>query len=272
MKDLCTLALPGATRRAPIYRVLCVLLGAAVALGATEPTWATEATTVTAPEAEQQAATPEKQPELAPEEKEFREKMQAVGVAFSQRRFEEALEKLQEAEKLRPGSDDVLGARAGILAETGKYDEALAIYDKMVEEHPKAFVPRFNQAEVFCMQKKYDEARTRFEALLKDFPDSDFLCFKMMLIAMAEGDNAQAVEWGRRLQRPTPTPVMYYAAAALSISGGEIMKGKALMLAAEKDFGAGQHSLLYQSLAAMGLVLQGDYPPTPPQVSNTTAK
>lgn len=199
-------------------------------------------------------------PKLSDDEK-FAAILQSVGIYFSQRRFDEATAKLNEAAAMRPDSPEVQGARAGIFAESGKIAEARVIYDKMVAADPKGFIPRFNQAELFTMEKNYDEARRRFEVLLTEFPDSEFLKLKVLLTYVAQKNLEKAAEWGEKLKHPKPTPYMYYGAAAMAITSGDIMGGKRLIVAAEHDFGAGKFSLLYQSLAGIGLVLQSEYPP-----------
>jgi len=207
------------------------------------------------------AAPAEKQPPLSPKQAKLQGILKEVNTLFSKRQLEQASDKLKEAEQIDPEDEGVLSAKAAILAESDKVAEARAIYTKLAAAHPGSFVPQFNLAELFSIEKKYGEARTAFEALLKKFPDNDFLQFKIILTYLAEGNQKDAAAWFEKLKRPQPTPFMIYAAAALAIEGGNISGGKALILTAEKQFGAGRQQLLHDSLADLGIVLQGDYPP-----------
>ena len=202
---------------------------------------------------------------LSAEEQKVVELFEKVGALFMQRNFAEASSVLDEVEKLKPGSPEVTMVRAGIFAETGQIDKAREIYVKEVEANPDAFVPNFNLVELLCMEKKYAEAREGFEKLLLKFPENDFLQFKILLTCLAEGKMTDAAIWAQKLQRQVQTPIMIYAAAAISIRSGDLEMGKKLILLAENQYGAGNQFLLYQSLAGINLVLQSDYPPKPAQ-------
>jgi len=196
----------------------------------------------------------------AGEDTPYRKALGEFSQAFEQRRFTEAGQALAELEKLRPGAPEVQGCRAAFLAETGKTGKAREIYQKMLEASPGNFVYQFNLAELFCLERKYPEAKAAFEAMLAKFPDSDFVKLKLVLIGVALNDRASAIEWAGKIH-PAPSAIGFYAQAALALSSGEMAKGRALIRAADEQFGAGQWRLLHDNLAEIGLVLRGDYPP-----------
>ena len=200
---------------------------------------------------------------LSEEDQKAVEIFEKVGSLFMRREFSAASALLEEVEKLKPDSVEAKMIRAGIYAETGQIDKAREIYAKQVEANPDAFVPNFNLIELLCMQKKYAEAREGFEKLLEKFPENDFLQFKILLTCLAENKMTDAAIWNQKLQRQVQTPIMIYAAAAISIRSGDLPLGKKLILLAESQYGAGNQFLLHQSLAGINLVLQSDYPPKP---------
>ncbi len=218
---------------------------------------ATEATPAPQPPA---APTPTPDPLLA----ELQPIMVAFGKLFDERRFVEAGKELEAAEKIAPEHPVVLGARAGIYAETGEIEKARQIYETILTKEPNAFIPKYNLAELFLLRKDYVKGLEAFEALLKEFPESDLIRYKIILIHLHEKRQQQALEALKALERPgNPTPFMFYGAAAVAIANADLMTGKRMILAAEQTFGAGRQKLLYDSLAEIGLVMRGDYPPKP---------
>ncbi len=245
---------PGRISRLGLILCLSAGLLAGVTARAMEAEAKSDEVQPAAPSAEQAAA-------LSPEDQKVFELFEKVGKLFMERRFSEAGEILDEVEKLKPEAQEISMVRAGIFAETGQLGKAREIYAKEVAANPDAFVPNFNLVELLCMEKKYDEAREGFEKLLVKFPENDFLQFKILLTCLAQNKMTEAAVWAQKLQRQVQTPIMIYAAAAISLRSGDLEMGKKLILLAENQFGAGNQFLLYQSLAGINLVLQSDYPP-----------
>jgi len=200
------------------------------------------------------------QPQLTEEER-LNQIMRRTGVYMDQLRFAEAGEVLKEAESLRPDHPAVRTLRMVILAELGKMDEARAICKRLLKEDPGNFVYRYNEAELYMMEKRYAEARRRFEKLREAHPGNDLLVFKIFLTYLGEKNEPMTLEWARKLDRPADTPYMYYAAAALALSSGDIATGHRAILDADRAFGHGKQRTLYHSLAQLGLVVRTAYPP-----------
>ncbi len=200
------------------------------------------------------------QPEMSEEER-LSQIMRRAGIYMDQRRFAEAGEVLREAEALKPNDPGVRALRMVILAELGKLEEARAINRELLKEHPGNFVYRYNEAELYMMERRYGEARRRFEKLREAHPDNDLLVFKIFLTYLGEKNEKMMLEWARKLDRPTDTPYMYYAASALALFSGDIATGHRAILDADRAFGYGKQRILYHSLAQMGLVIRTAYPP-----------
>ncbi|HWL54471.1 MAG TPA: tetratricopeptide repeat protein [Chthoniobacteraceae bacterium] len=192
---------------------------------------------------------------------------------FDARRFEEASEVLDKAEAIAPDHEVVVSARAGIYAESGKLDEARAIYKKLLEKSPDAFVPKYNLAELLLLDHQFDQGREAYEKLLKEFPNSDLIRYKILLTHLAQKNLKDALPWLDQLRQPTPTPFMLYGSAAIALYNADLLTGRRIILSAEQLFGPGRQKLLHDSLAEIGLVIRGDYPPalpsTPPAPDST---
>ncbi len=190
---------------------------------------------------------------LAPDQE--KKLLPQVVALIGQRQFDQALEMLKSAEALAPGSARVLEVKAAVLSETGQFSEARAVYRRLGTLDPNAFAPKFNLAELLFLEKKVAEARLAFVALLNQFPNSDLLRFKILLTYVVQKNDQQARDWLEKLKQPKPTLFMYYGAAAIEISNGNIPEGKALLSAAGQDFGPDRQQLLRRSLADLGLVV-----------------
>lgn len=208
-------------------------------------------------------ATPEATPAtptLTPEQEKAREIMVKANEAYNSQHYTEALTLLDEVEKLVPDDVQVAMMRGGCYAELGKFDEAAKVFQALKEKMPEHFAVQFNLVELKGMQKDYPAAREGFTELLKQFPNSDFVRYKIMLTYLAEWNQAGAIEWFQQIRQRGETPELSYAAAALAISQGKFALSDRLMLEAEQRApGALRH--LYDSLAAIDFVRRAGYPP-----------
>jgi tetratricopeptide (TPR) repeat protein len=200
----------------------------------------------------------------SPEQAAWRAILREIAPLFRARRFAEALELLKKAEQIAPNTPEVLNTKASILAEQGNLSEARALYAQVLEHDPKFFLARYNLAELLFMEKKFTEAREEFESLAGDFPRSDIVKLKIFLACVLGGDPEGAARWLGQIDRTGPTACAYYARAATAFNQGDLALGKTWVLNAERDFGRGQHALLYAVLADLSWVYAGDYPPAQP--------
>jgi hypothetical protein len=187
--------------------------------------------------------------------------LKQVGILYYKGSFHDAMAALRPAEDIDPRSDEVLNAKAAILSESGDTTGAQKIYVQLTEDHPKAFTPKYDLAELLLMEKKYDEARKGFQGLLLQYPNCDLARFKILLTYLIQKNNEQAGVSLAELRQRGPSPISYYALAAVAFSAGDIAKGKEWINSAEKDFRGGRYRVLYNSLADIGFVIHGEYPP-----------
>lgn len=175
--------------------------------------------------------------------------MQSAAVDFRERRFDEALKKVQKAEALKPGNSDVMNFRGAIFAETGQFEDARALYEKAIQIEPASFWPYFNLYEVEFMQRNYSEARKGFEKTMIKFPDNELLRFKIVLTYLQEENREAAKAELERFRFPSDTAAYYYAWAAWEFSQGNIQQGNDWIASGERVFGRERTDFVYQSLA-----------------------
>lgn len=216
------------------------------------------------------AAEPTAAPTVDPVAEQLKPLLAEFSQLFDARRFEESSQVLEKAEAIAPEHEVVLSARAGIFAESGKLDEARAIYQKLLEKSPDAFVPKYNLAELLLLDDQFDQGREAYEKLLKEFPNSDLIRYKILLTHLAQKNLEAALPWLDQLRQPTPTPFMLYGSAAIALYNADLLTGRRIILSAEQLFGPGRQKLLHDSLAEIGLVIRGDYPPSLPTAPQTT--
>jgi len=175
--------------------------------------------------------------------------MQSAAVDFRERKFDEALKKVQKAESLKPGNSDVMNFRGAIFAETGQFEEARILYEKAIQIEPASFWPYFNLYEVEFMQRNYGKSREGFEKTMLKFPDNELLRFKIVLTYLQEENREAAKAELERFRFPSDSAAYYFAWAAWEFSQGKSKEGNDWIASGERVFGRERTDFVYQSLA-----------------------
>lgn len=135
-------------------------------------------------------------------------------------RFREALREAQAWLQRTPDDTDALLLQADASARLRRYDQALAIYRKLLALQDSAAI-RTQMAELLFVQKKYAAALTEVERALKqDRPSEDALTLGLRA-ALRLKKKDRALSFAERLLTlPSPgASVFYYAGMAHSSSG-----------------------------------------------------
>ncbi len=83
-----------------------------------------------------------------------------------------------------------------------------------MEIDPDLFPARFNIAEIDFLQRKYPEARDKFQAMLAKQPANELLEFKIFLTYLMQKKDKEAREALDAMKFPSDTPGYYFAHAA----------------------------------------------------------
>ncbi len=98
-----------------------------------------------------------------------------------------AVNEIREALKLRPDWQQAAQFQGQLLQRTSNA-EALAYLRGYLETFPRAMDVRLNYARLLVTDKKYPEARSEFQALLKEFPNNPDVTMAVGLLSMQLND------------------------------------------------------------------------------------
>jgi tetratricopeptide (TPR) repeat protein len=106
-------------------------------------------------------------------------------------RFDEAVAALKQADSLRPGWEYAALLRAQILAKTSRAD-ALAFMHDFLAAHADAREMRLAYARTLVSANQFNEARTEFTRLTREYPHSAEVSFAAGLLSLQMGDFSAA--------------------------------------------------------------------------------
>jgi tetratricopeptide (TPR) repeat protein len=98
-----------------------------------------------------------------------------------------ALSEIREALKLRSDWEQAALFQGQVLQRTSNAD-ALAYYQTYLKRNPRAMDVRLSYARLLVTDKKYAEARSEFQALLKEFPDNADVTMAVALLSLQLND------------------------------------------------------------------------------------
>lgn len=180
--------------------------------------------------------------------------LERAALAYAQRDFQGALEKLELAEQIHPGIQDTWSMRGAIYAEQRAYEKAEDAFEHAEKLAPDNFWPRYNLAQLLFMQKKYAEAQGAFEKLEGDPEHRELVQYKVILLALLQGDTGKAEAVLGSMKEPSDTAAYYFAHAACEFARQNRTQGEYWVAAGIKIFGIERCYSLYDSLADLGWV------------------
>ncbi len=157
-------------------------------------------------------------------------------VNLENKKFDEALAKLQEAEKLDPKSVFILNLIGAAYTKKNDYATAKAHYDKALELDYTFFPAQFNVGELFFLQKQYLQALEHFTKMLKNDPGNELLQFKVVLSLIMTNQVEDAQKLAARMKFPGDGPGWYFAQAALKIKQDDKRKAAGFVSSARMIF------------------------------------
>ena len=170
-------------------------------------------------------------------------------IDFKNKNYDDALEKVRKAEVLRPDQPELVNFRGAIYAETGRYAEAVALYEKSLSIDENSFWPAFNICEVDFIQGRYADARAKFKKMLEKLPKNELLRFKVFLTYLLEKDDKAAKAELDKFTFPANTAAFEFANAAWFYAHGDATKGKEWVDSGTRVFGLSRTEFTYQTLA-----------------------
>jgi len=155
---------------------------------------------------------------------------------FEAKKFDEALTKLREAEKLDPNSPFILNLIGAAYTKKKDYPAAKSSFDKALNADSRFFPAVFNLGELLFLQKQYPQALEYFTQMLTADPGNELIQFKVVLCLIQTNQMEDAKRLAARMKFPGESPAWYYSQAALRLQEGDKRKAADLIANAQIFF------------------------------------
>ena len=206
-----------------------------------------------------QTPTPSPAPPAGPSPEYIAVYQAAVG-EYQQKDYAAALSHTDEAIKMAPDNPVAWNLRGAVFTGQKNWEKAAEMFNKVLQLDPKSLDARFNLIELDFLQKKYPEARKKFQALFDENPKNEFLHYKVYLCWLMEGKKDEAGKMLKSFDFIGDTPSYYFAQAAWYFSENDPEKARSYLASAEQIFPFQQNYFFAQSLIDLGWLQS---PPNP---------
>jgi len=152
---------------------------------------------------------------------------------LTKKRYDEALKKLEEADKLAPNSPFILNLFGAIYTKKKDFDTARGYFEKALEAQSDFFPAKFNLGELLFLQKQYPQALDYFSRMLRENPNNELLQFKVILCLLQTRQIDEAKRLIAQMKFPGQEPAWYFAKAALAVAEGDKRKASEFLGGAE---------------------------------------
>jgi tetratricopeptide (TPR) repeat protein len=146
---------------------------------------------------------------------------------FTEKRVFEALDKLNEVEKVFLNSVELHNLRGSCYVELRIFDKAIISFEKAKQINPNNLSVKFNVAECFFVSQKWQESHDKFQELFKLLtPDSMEMLrlveFKVFLCKIKLGLDQEALILSEKYDYQDDSPYYYYTRAALAFDKNDL--------------------------------------------------
>jgi tetratricopeptide (TPR) repeat protein len=183
---------------------------------------------------------------------ELQKKMSDVLEAYGNGKYDDALAKLADAEKMKVNDPELINLEGAIYVKQEKWDKASDAFNRALAINPKYFPAQFNTGEVLYLQKKYPDARAIFEKLQADQPKNELLKYKVYLTYLMEGNDAEAKARLDKFDFVADTPAFYYAQAAWWYKHNETTQAESYIASSLQIFPPQANNIFAESLIDAG--------------------
>lgn len=155
---------------------------------------------------------------------------------FEAKKYDEALTKLQEAEKLDPSSAFIANLIGAAYTKKKDFAQAKTSFEKSLAADPGFFPSLFNIGELLFLQKQYPQALDYFSKMLARDPGNELLQFKVVLCLLLTEQPEDAKKLADRMRFPGDGPAWYYSQAALQMHADNKRKARDMLATAKTMF------------------------------------
>jgi len=165
---------------------------------------------------------------------EYAQKIIKVQNLFNQKRIFDALEKIDELDKIFPNHPAALNIKGACYVEIRAFDKANTIFTEILRVSPKNTNVLFNLAEVDFVTKKWKSAEKRFEKIIPLLPTQNKamirLCeFKLLLSKLKLEKNAEAIALKDKHDAWDDSPFYYFSRAAIAYDADDKIEAEKLL-------------------------------------------
>lgn len=143
---------------------------------------------------------------------------------FENKKYDDALTKLLEAQKADPDSAFLLNLLGAAYTKKKEYAQAKTYFEQSLEKDGSFFPSYFNIGELLFLQKQYPDALEYFAKMLNRDPGNELLQFKVVLCLLLTDQTDEAEKLIKRMKYPGEGPAWYYSTAAVNIFKGDKRK------------------------------------------------
>jgi len=155
---------------------------------------------------------------------------------FENKKFDDALKKLTEAEKSDPHSSFIQNLLGAAYTKKKDYAAAKKCFQTALDADPNFFPAQFNVGELLFLQKQYPQALAYFAKMLSNDPSNELLQFKVILCLLLTDQMDDARKEASRMRYPGDGPAWYYSQAAIEIQAGHKSKAADYLATARQIF------------------------------------
>ena len=158
---------------------------------------------------------------------------------FDAKKYDAAMAKLKEADKMTPDNPFILNMLGAVYTKKKELAAAKSFYDRALAKTPDFFPAQFNVGELLFLERRYPEALKFFRQLQKANPKTEIelLQFKVFLCELQIGNTEKAEKAMRKIWLPTYSPAWYFAMAIWEEKKGNHQKARELVEGARSIFG-----------------------------------
>ena len=177
---------------------------------------------------------------------------------FDSSNYEQALKDLDAIDARQPDLAESQNLRGVILMRQKDYANAEKALQKALAADPKFWNARFNLAEIPFLEKKWPEARKRFQELLNGNASelqgeaTQLIQYKVLITYLMEGKDDMVSAMMAKFELNPDTPAVQYANAAIALHKKNEKDAKDALAAAEKNFSPQLNKLFAESLYEVG--------------------
>lgn len=193
--------------------------------------------------------------------KKFIETMREGSRFLAEKRVQEALDKLTDAEIILPDHPDVLNLKGSVFVNIRDFDRAAEYFDRVKELYPGMWQTDFNRVEMDFVRDDWATAIQKFEKILTEHSEKmdantlRLIDFKIAICHLKLDQPAEAKKVIDKYGYYDATPIFYYGNAAMAFHEGNNVGASEWIRNAKEIYPPQQNAVFEDSLFEAGWLL-----------------